>query len=234
VGTFAGTPEGASINVKEQVNPGGRIQLELHSSWGEFVLRQATEAEMVMDAMPTTRSKTTESSAKGVVGIVEVSLPIASGTAASIARFYETVFGFPVQLSPREGGASDVIVSGGPAEGSQRLRFYECSGGSKAPAYNGDHFCIYIGDFEACFERCRERGILYVNPRFTWLDDSRTLEQARHWQAFRIMDVREDKDGAVLFTEEHEIRSCRHDKLSLNPSIRASEGSENKRLRSRG
>merc|ERR1711907_236676 len=114
------------------------------------------------------------------------------------------VFGFEMEADNAE-----VAIVGGPVRSSQRICFRESE---QAEAYTGDHFCIYIGDFEGVFERCRQRELLYVNPRFTFLDDSMNLEQARHFQAFRIMDVRHEK---ALFTEEHEIRSRIHRFLSL-------------------
>eukprot|EP00656_Telonema_subtile_P006675 TRINITY_DN13099_c0_g1_i1.p1 TRINITY_DN13099_c0_g1~~TRINITY_DN13099_c0_g1_i1.p1 ORF type:complete len:167 (-),score=47.28 TRINITY_DN13099_c0_g1_i1:200-700(-) len=156
--------------------------------------------------IPTTRPRTECTIKLGVVGIVAVSLPVQLGAAPQIADFYSSTFGFNTELS-----AGRVSVTGGPVAGSQQIVFDESA---EVREYTGDHFCIYIGDFEAVFERCRERELLYVNPRFTWLDDSRTLEQARHWQAFRVMDVR-DEVGELLFTEEHEIRSGLHKFLSL-------------------
>jgi hypothetical protein len=53
------------------------------------------------------------------------------------------------------------------------------------------------------------------------LDDSRTLERARHFRAFRIMDVQAGAQGggALLFTEEHEIRSSQHSFISLPQSV---------------
>uniref|UniRef100_A0A7S1A376 VOC domain-containing protein n=1 Tax=Noctiluca scintillans TaxID=2966 RepID=A0A7S1A376_NOCSC len=183
--------------------------LAVTGPWGTFTCREASEMEAAMAKLPTRRPNTDATTRLGVVGIVAVSLPLASGTAADVARFYEETFGFSAKVSEAT-GVRQVVVSGGPVENSQEIRFYELEEGAAVPSYVGDHFCIYVGDFESCFERCQERGVLYVNPRFTWLDDSKTLEQAQHWQAFRILEVKSASGDSTLFMEEHEIRSRRH------------------------
>jgi catechol 2,3-dioxygenase-like lactoylglutathione lyase family enzyme len=183
--------------------------LTVTGPWGTFTCREASEAEALMTKLPTRRPNTDATTRMGVVGIVAVSLPLASGTAADVARFYEQTFGMHARVS-ESNGVREAVLSGGPVENSQHIHFYELEEGVPVPDYAGDHFCIYVGDFEGCFQRCEERGVLHVNPRFTWLDDSRTLEQARHWQAFRILDVKNAAGDSTLFTEEHEIRSRQH------------------------
>lgn len=173
---------------------------------GIFHLREGTEAELQMAALRTSRPNTDSTIALGVLGIVELALPVATGASHSLAMFYEEVFRFRVEV-----GTGEAAIIGGPVEGSQRIVLREME---EVPPYCGDHFCMYIGDFEGSFSRCAQRGLLYVNPRFTFLDDSRTLEQARHFQAFRIMQAK-GQDGAELLTEEHEIRSVAHRFLSL-------------------
>lgn len=177
--------------------------------WGNrFRLREGNDAEKAMAALPTKRPNTEETTQNGVLGIVEVTLPTASGTSARLAKWYEEVFQFHCSIG--EGGAS---VLGGPVPGCQKITFVEQS---EVPPYTGDHFCFYIRDFENIFTRCMDRKLLYVNPRFTWLDDSNNLEQARHWQAYRIMEVKEGDDQPTLLHEEHEIRSMGHKFLSLS------------------
>lgn len=184
--------------------------LQVQAPWGMFILRQALEEETVLMKLPTTRACTAATIGCGVVGIVEVTLPIAFGTADTLAEFYQQVFKFDVHTIKRESGNCEVLIQGGPSQNSQRIRFIETQ---SVEPYSGDHMCIYIGDFEGCFERCSAAGILYVNPRFTFLDDSKTLDEARSWQAFRVKDVKhKDQD---LLVEEHEIRSRHHKRLSL-------------------
>eukprot|EP00931_Biecheleriopsis_adriatica_P123330 TRINITY_DN98363_c0_g1_i1.p1 TRINITY_DN98363_c0_g1~~TRINITY_DN98363_c0_g1_i1.p1 ORF type:complete len:283 (+),score=56.02 TRINITY_DN98363_c0_g1_i1:30-878(+) len=180
------------------------VAVGLQSPWGSFLLREATPAENDFAAVPTSRPNTEVTKANGVVGIVEVTLQVPKGSSSEIVSFYREVFGFEA-----ENLAAETVIVGGPVKGSQRIRFQECEG---AEAYQGDHLCIYIGDFEGVFERCLQQELLYVNPRFTHLDDSRSLEQARHFQAFRILNVKRERD---LFTEEHEIRSRNHKFISL-------------------
>ena len=86
--------------------------------------------------------------------------------------------------------------------------------------YDGDHVCVYIRGFEEAFQACDAQGLTYVNPRFTFLDESRTLEEARKWRAFRVLHTGLDASGRPLFTEEHEIRSGRHKFLSLPSELR--------------
>lgn len=176
--------------------------------WGNrFRLREGSAAEKEMAALRTKRPKTEETVANGVLGIVEISLPVPVGKAAQLARFYEGVFNFQTCCS--DGIAR---IMGGPVRGSQSIKFVEQP---EVPPYNGDHFAIYIRDFESVFSRCAQRDLLYVNPRFTHLDNSRTLEQAEHWQAFRIMEVRDDAEQQTLLVEEHEIRSANHKFMPL-------------------
>mmetsp|Transcript_100709 Transcript_100709/g.260151 ORF Transcript_100709/g.260151 Transcript_100709/m.260151 type:complete len:290 (-) Transcript_100709:164-1033(-) len=183
--------------------------ISVKDMWGnQLLLREAKPEEAAMAAVPSKRPNVSETVAQGVVGIVAVSLPVQLGQAAKLASFYKHVFGFQTSI-----GDGEASVLGGPVPGSQRIIFREVA---DVPAYTGDHFAIYIGDFEGTFVRCAERELLYVNPRFTHLDDSRTLEQARHWQAFRIMEAK--GDDALLLREEHEIRSLDH---KFNPLARA-------------
>jgi len=74
---------------------------------------------------------------------------------------------------------------------------------------------IYIGNFESCFKRCESLGIIWINPRFTKLDASKTLEQALEAEAFRIRDIKDPNTGTKLLRLEHEIRSLRHPKCPL-------------------
>jgi len=211
--TIAYTSAGLQ-RVRERLAALGDVELQLDGEatvlrdprGNSFRLRLGTEQEHAMAALPSKRPNTDETLREGVLGIVELSLPAAPGTAARLVKWYEKVFSF--HSSVEEGCASLV---GGPLPASQRIHFVEQA---DVPPYTGDHFCFYIRYFEDTFTKCMARQLLYVNPRFTFLDDSRNLEQAKHWQAFRILEVKDDEDQ-VLLHEEHEIRSLSHQFLSI-------------------
>merc|ERR1740121_51787 len=123
----------------------------------------------------------------GLVGIVELSLELGAPSEVcnpgAIARFYSETFGFDMEA--RDEAA---IAYGGPEAGkrSQRIvyQFQSSQANEEGKAcaevaalpYEGDHFCFYIKDFESIFARCEKQGLLYVNPRFTFLDDTRSIE----------------------------------------------------------
>lgn len=210
---FRTTPAGSAIDIDIDAADG---TARVVGPWGSFALRTASPAEAAFGKVPTLREGTSTSVGLGVVGIVELSLALPLGSAAPLARFYSEALGFEVEC-----GAGEAVVHGGPVPRSQRLRFFEQAG---APPYAGEHFCFYMRGFEDAFERCLERGLLYVNPRFTHLDDSLTLEQARHFQAFRIMRIpaaassergSTGEGSADALVEEHEIRSERHPFIPL-------------------
>lgn len=203
---FSSTEDGAGLDVMDDASGG----ILVRGTWGPFLLREGTPAEQAMAALPSTRPNTSKTLAAGVLGIVGVSLPVAHGSVAEVGAFYSNVMRF--QTLVNEGEA---LITGGPVEGSQHIRFFECASGTVPADYNGDHFCIYVGDFEGCFERCHDLDLLYVNPRFTFLDETRTLDEARKFQAFRVMDVANRRSAKPLFTEEHEIRSRNHVLISL-------------------
>lgn len=195
----------------------GEAEVLVQDPWGNrFRLREGTEAEKAMAALPTRRPNTSESVDLGVIGLVELFLPVAPGKAAGLARFYEEVFGFETSAVSR--GFS---ILGGPVRGAQHITFVEQDA---VPEHTGEHFCMYIGDFEGVCSRCEARGLLYVNPRFPAADSAATLEQARLSQGFRILEVHDAGEGQeggeggtqqLLLCEEHEIRSASHEKLPL-------------------
>eukprot|EP00746_Dinoflagellata_sp_MGD_P165687 gnl/MRDRNA2_/MRDRNA2_95108_c0_seq1.p1 gnl/MRDRNA2_/MRDRNA2_95108_c0~~gnl/MRDRNA2_/MRDRNA2_95108_c0_seq1.p1 ORF type:complete len:303 (+),score=47.70 gnl/MRDRNA2_/MRDRNA2_95108_c0_seq1:107-1015(+) len=198
---FSQTKDGTDVVLSQDEN-----EIVVKGGWGNtFRLREGKPAEVAMAKIATKRPQTELTMEAGVLGIVQVTLPIKPGLAESVAEFYENVFHFSVSRNKGE-----VEITGGPVAGSQCIVFQEKE---DAPAYSGDHFCMYIGDFEGCFNRCASREILYVNQRFTHLDNSMNLEQARHWQAFRILDLKKGKES--LLTEEHEIRSLDHSFLPI-------------------
>jgi len=47
-------------------------------------------------------------------------------------------------------------------------------GGDGGRGQTGDHFCFYLSNLKTWFERCRDAGVVWVNPRFIHLDETRT------------------------------------------------------------
>jgi len=144
------------------------------------------------------------------VGLGGVSLRVPTGCAAPGARFYASVLGFGIEeLAPGRWA-----VLGGPGGASQRLILEEDA--QAVGKELGEHVAIYIGDFEGCFERLLERGLIFVNPRFAHLDRSASLEEALHYACFRFKDVVDIDSGSKLFELEHEVRSTRHKSCPLH------------------
>ena len=80
-----------------------------------------------------------------VIGIVAISLPIPVGSGGKVAEFYAVVLGFDVDCVDGR-----VRAKGGPVAASQEIAFFEQA---NVDQYSGDHFCMYITDFEKVFER---------------------------------------------------------------------------------
>mmetsp|Transcript_21032 Transcript_21032/g.29488 ORF Transcript_21032/g.29488 Transcript_21032/m.29488 type:complete len:195 (+) Transcript_21032:350-934(+) len=133
----------------------------------------------------------------------------AKNTSKSIARFYLDIFQFPVRYDHEHTKAT--IFANNMA---QEIHFVEKKE-IDVDADNEEHMAIYIGNFKSCFERCKKIGIIWVNPRFTMLDASKTLEQALQAEAFRIRDIKDPDTGTKLLRLEHEIRSLRHPRCPL-------------------
>eukprot|EP00435_Cladocopium_sp_Y103_P031568 s550_g8.t1 len=115
------------------------------------------------------------------VGMDSLTLEVPVGTAERAAQFYKEVLGCQVASSDEHPG-----VRAGP-ELQQSLRFQEVEGSTGAEL--GEHMAIYVADFEGCFQRLLDRGLIWVNPRFVHLDKSTTLEEALHYSCFRFKDV---------------------------------------------
>lgn len=136
------------------------------------------------------------------VGMDTLTLEVPVGTAERAAQFYKEVLGCQVVAS-----SSDSAVRAGP-ELQQTLRFQEVEGSTGAEL--GEHMAIYVADFEGCFQRLLDRGLIWVNPRFVHLDKSTTLEEALHYSCFRFKDVVDVSTGEKLFELEHEVRNTKH------------------------
>lgn len=135
------------------------------------------------------------------VGMDTLTLEVPVGTAERAAQFYKEVLGCQLATS------GDCGVRAGP-ELQQNLRFQEVEGSTGAEL--DEHMAIYVADFEGCFQRLLDRGLIWVNPRFVHLDKSTTLEEALHYSCFRFKDVVDVSTGEKLFELEHEVRNTQH------------------------
>lgn len=153
------------------------------------------------------------SEASAALALAGVSLRVPPGTAARGARFYAEALGFRTEQL----GEGRWAILGGPSLGSasssQRLVFEEVEGESGGEV--GEHMAIYIGDFAGCFQRLAALGLIWVNPRFLYLDKSETLEEAVRDNCFRFKDVVDITTGEKLFELEHEVRSTGHPSCPL-------------------
>ena len=101
--------------------------VDVRDPWGNrYRLLRGTDTQARMARIPTNRSNTEESVARGVLVIVEVAIPVAPGRAGLVADFYAAVFGFRTDVIAGEPGQTTPIAHalGGPVPGSQRLVFY--------------------------------------------------------------------------------------------------------------
>lgn len=145
--------------------------------------------------------------------------PVLPDTAEVIARFYSEVLNFDAKVVDR--GGTCAIVEYGIGGHCQQMVFKE-SEKEALPfdAYDKDpkrayHIAVYYHEHERfleAFERCRELGIVYVNPRFpTKMESSQTLDDVKLSHQFRIKDMCDPSDrDTIAFVLEHEIRSPRH------------------------
>jgi hypothetical protein len=69
----------------------------------------------------------------------------------------------------------------------------------------GHHIALYASDFVSMYERARERGLNWDNPRFPQFSYV-TLEDAVKHNEFRVKDIIDPLTGEKVFELEHEIR----------------------------
>jgi len=124
------------------------------------------------------------------LGLVEVQMDVAPGTASGIARFYVEILSAPAHVTPGMGGLERTHVRVGA---DQYLSFVETN--ADVPPYDGHHIQIYLADFSGPYAALRERGLI-----------SRETDE-HEWRFIRIVDV---DGGQTLFELEHEVRSMRH------------------------
>jgi hypothetical protein len=131
------------------------------------------------------------------LGMPYVEFEAGVGTADGIARFYREVMQTRASVAQdAEGRFARVSVGAG-----QDLYFRETA--KPAPAFDGHHVAVYLGDFSGPYRRLMERGLI-------------TEESDQH--QYRFQDIVALDTGKVLFTVEHEVRSMRHP-LYARPQI---------------
>jgi hypothetical protein len=132
-----------------------------------------------------------------VLGLPYVEFPVATGDAAGVARFYETVMGAPATVGDDGAGVAARVRVGGV----QALVFRETS--QPLAAYDGHHIAMYIADFSGPYRRLLDRGLI-------------TLETGEY--EWRLQSIVDPEDGRLLFEIEHEVRSVTNP-LYLRPLV---------------
>ncbi len=122
------------------------------------------------------------------LGIAYVELDVAAGTAAGIARFYQSVLEAPASVQPTPDGAVARVGVGR----HQALVFRE---GADPPPYDGHHVAVYVAQFSRPHARLAAAGLI-------------TAETGEH--EYRFSAVVDPDSGDVLTEIEHEVRSLRH------------------------
>jgi len=174
--------------------------------YGNKFLLTAASAHEIFSLAPPSGAARPGSLESKALGLTCISLPCAKGTSGRIGDFYERCLGVHTARFP-----SKVEMWGGPG-GCQKIEFFEID--SELPRYTGDHFCIYLADLKTRFEKCRAAGVVWVNPRFLHLDETRTWDECVRYKQFRLKHIT-DLDGCVLYEQEHEIRMAEHSSYPL-------------------
>ncbi len=131
------------------------------------------------------------------LGMPRVEFPVAPGTAAGIACFYEEIMGAPAAVTPdAEGVAARVKVGV-----RQELVFRETA--APAGMYDGHHIAIYIGNFSGPHGRLAELGLV--------------TEESNEYQ-YRFEKIVDPKTREALFVIEHEVRCYTHP-MFLRPLV---------------
>jgi len=122
------------------------------------------------------------------LGMPYVELPVQTGTAEGIARFYREVMGAPAKVTHNGWAVTEVTVGT-----SQRLVFRETD--DQIAPYDGHHIAIYVNDFSGPHKKMLERGIV--------------SEESNPYQ-YRFVDIVDPESGKVMFELEHEVRCTTH------------------------
>ena len=123
-----------------------------------------------------------------LMGVPYVEFDVAPGTAAGIARFYETVLGASTSVDAASGNAASIHVGR-----EQSLVFRETD--EPIPAFDGHHLAVYLADFSLPHAALDARGLV-------------TQESNEH--QFRFTDIVDLDSGEVLYKLDHELRSMYH------------------------
>ncbi|KAL3780663.1 hypothetical protein ACHAWO_004144 [Cyclotella atomus] len=158
---------------------------------------------------------------RGQPGIRAVEIACRRGTAAKIARFFETYLNCNVvQLHAAASEDNDndpnqsntAIVSVGPGV---QIVFIENDGNDNILAtqyeeMKGVHICIYISNFASTYRTLQESNLIWTNPRFTHLDTCDTWGEAYASRTFRFKDIVDENGGEVMLELEFETRPMMH------------------------
>ncbi|GMI29429.1 hypothetical protein TrCOL_g9924 [Triparma columacea] len=138
-----------------------------------------------------------------LVGIDYLEMLVPTGKVGGVLKFYEDVFG----CHAREIDVGVGVVSvGGVMDDGRSLQSLVFRESGDVEEYDGHHIAVYVAGgemgFKDVFERCKQRGIVWVNERFS--DKVEDWEGAKEEKQFRLKNV---VDGWTL---EHEVRCKGH------------------------
>ena len=191
------------------LRPGGtEEELSCTCPWGNcFVLRRAPAGFAIVGEHA--------GGSAGLVAMHTVTMPVPTGTAEAIGRFYSLVLGCVARFA--KAGCCEVAF-----EGQQTLRFEESADAPPVDAYDRNeaaayHICIYLASdaaFSAAFERARAANLLFINPRFEGgppeFASAATWEEASACGQFRLKDMVDVSTGSLGLVLEHEVRTPKH------------------------
>lgn len=124
-----------------------------------------------------------------VLGMPYVEFTVKPRTARGIADFYQKVMQAPSKVVKDDDGTVAEVCIGT----EQTLRYRETN--EKIADYDGHHMAMYVANFSNAHAYLCERELVFE-------------ESDAHQYRFR--DIPHPKNGKVLFTIEHEVRSLRH------------------------
>eukprot|EP00928_Gymnodinium_smaydae_P034209 TRINITY_DN24301_c0_g1_i1.p1 TRINITY_DN24301_c0_g1~~TRINITY_DN24301_c0_g1_i1.p1 ORF type:complete len:352 (-),score=42.16 TRINITY_DN24301_c0_g1_i1:248-1249(-) len=151
-------------------------------------------------------------SVRGGAGIRYVEFRVRTGTMQAIAKFYREMFGCRVvedgdSAAVCVGPSCHIVFSDVAQEPLTDLEEKEQAGEGGG---EGLHVCIYVADFKTCYERLKQRGLIWTNPRFRHLDTCDSFAEAHASRQFRFKTIIDLDSGKPLLELEHECRALRH------------------------
>jgi hypothetical protein len=123
------------------------------------------------------------------LGIAYVEFRVPQGTAAAIARFYESVFEAPATVRSDSDGSLAKIKGGR----NQSLLFREVQ--RPVAPYEGHHVAVYVAKFSSAFNFLKGRNLI--------------SEDVNNHQ-FRFKEIIDLDSGKTVYHLEHEVRSLYH------------------------